>query len=101
MDIKEMAALLKKEIRETFPNGFRTTEERLLSIYRQVADVSSILARQQGYGVAHSLGVQEEYNQSIFGILIDVLLLAEEAEIDYDKELNTALQWFKNKRAIF
>lgn len=78
MDIKEMENLLKKEIRETFPNGFKTTEERLLSILRQVADVSAILARQRGHSVSHTTGVQENYKQSIFGILIDALLLAEE-----------------------
>jgi hypothetical protein len=100
MDIKLIADVLKEEVKATFPNGFKTPEDRLLAIYRQVAEVSAMLARRRGHSVTHNLGVRDEaqYHQCVFSILIDVLLLSEEVEIDYDKELQVALEWFRNKR---
>ncbi len=86
--IREWQKEFVKAVNRRFPKQF-TKEQRVLSAFRQLSDVSSKM--QFGGDVEHRIAA----------VLVDLFLLAEDYQMDLDGELKNVLAWFNNNQSQF
>ena len=91
MDIKEWQQKFVHAIKNRFPNEW-TKEQRLLAIYRQLADVSGAIAVSGGT-LKCNLHGYENVDHAIACVFADLFMLAE--QIDLEKELGEVLCWLE------
>ncbi len=87
MELTTWQGELVVAVKAKYPMGF-TPEQRLLAIFRQVADVSQTLQ----FGEIGNCSLQTR----IAAILPDVFLLFDQCGVDLEKELQYILDWFKS-----
>ena len=87
MDIHEWQNQFVEAISKRFPKEF-TSEQRLLAIHRQLADVSEKI--QFGGDVKHR----------IVAVLPDFFMLCHHYGIDLNQELPAILAWFNSQRGF-
>jgi NTP pyrophosphatase (non-canonical NTP hydrolase) len=86
MTITEHQKQFTKAIHQKFPKRW-TTEQRLLSLYRQVADISYTL---------HFKKIKKVNLQTrIADTFIDLFVLCEELNVDLEKEFKRIMKWTK------
>lgn len=88
MEIAEWQALFVKEAKRKFPAEW-TVEQRLLSLHRQIADISQTLQSGERNGIRLQTRVAD--------ILPDVFLLADQLGVDLEKELSGEILAFFRK----
>ena len=89
MYIRVWQTLFTRAINAKFPVSF-DSEQRLLALHRQVADVSQTLQ----FGEIGGVTLQTR----IAGIFPDLLMLCEMHGVDLGKELPVVLDWFNSNR---
>jgi hypothetical protein len=87
-------AALKK-----FPANKKWNEQdRILSILRQLADVSGGIQKEKNI-FPHPNKVYNDPNHRIAALIADILVLVDEREFNLEKELGEVLKWYKSKNA--
>ena len=96
MDIVLWQKKFYEEVKKTFAKSL-TSEQRLLSIFRQVADASMELAKKKGLiETEHISHISCE--QSIANIFVDLFVLCEEEGVELEQAFEIVLEYFKERR---
>jgi len=75
-------------------------QDRLLSILRQLADVSGGIQKEKGI-FPHSNQVYDDPNHRIAATIADLLILCEMRKLDLEKELKKVLAWYQDQKGKF
>jgi|SRR3989344_1997137 len=90
---KDFAKFAKKK----FPKNRKwSQQDRILSILRQLADVSGGIQKEKGI-FPHPNKIYDDPNHRIAALIADVLILCEMRKLNVEKELRAVLNWYKNK----
>lgn len=84
--MKKWQKQFSKAIHKKFPKKW-TTEQRLLSLHRQVADISYTLTVKKIKGITIQTRVADAF--------IDLFILCEELDVDLEKEFKYIMKWAK------
>jgi hypothetical protein len=72
-------------------------QDRLLSILRQLADVSGGIQKEKGI-FPHPNKVYDDPNHRIAALIADILILTYKRGFNLEKELDQVLKWYKSKK---
>jgi len=79
-----------------FPNNTNWSEkDRVLSILRQLADISGALQKEEGI-LPSSNHAHEDPDHRIAALIADVLILVDERGYNLDEELEKVLTWYQS-----
>ncbi len=82
-------------VAKKFPNNSRWSEQdRVLAMLRQLADVSGAIQKEQGLLISDNHSY-EDPNYRIACLMADIFILCEKREVNLEKELDRALEWYK------
>lgn len=93
-NIMQWQQTLKTAAERKFPNSDWGESERLTSIQEQLNDVKSALDVEQGT-LESSDHAHQDPNHRIGALIADILILAEERNVDIESELEKVLAWFE------
>lgn len=95
--LKEWQEAVAKAAGEKFPvNQEWTQQDRLLSILRQLADVSGGIQKEQGI-FPHPNRTYDDPNHRIAALIADILILCDMRGLDLEVELEDVLNWYEDK----
>ena len=98
-NIKKWQKEFAKAAAKKFPINKKWKEQdRLLSILRQLADVSGGIQKEKGI-FPHPNKAYDDPNHRLAALLADILVLIDKKGFDIEKELEKVLKWYKSKNA--
>jgi hypothetical protein len=93
VDVDTLAEELSKSCIKKF--GEMSSEQRLLSIVRQVADASGAIAVRDGAIRGGQRHGYENVPHRVACILAEVLILARKENVDLDRQMKILLKWYQ------
>lgn len=98
MTLNEWQKIIGEAARKKYNNQNWTQQDRLLSILRQLGDVSKAVQRDRGI-----LKISDEENRKLkstahraAALIADILIFCDENKIDLEKELPIVFDWYNN-----
>ena len=93
-------SIWQKEIADAanarFPrNSTWSQQDRLLSIFRQLADVTGAVQKEQGIYPSDD-AKYEDANHRIAALIADILILCDTRKLDLEAELGKVMDWYKS-----
>ena len=94
--VSEWQKILKAATDRRFPNNASGTFDRIASIQEQLDDVKAALEVERGARQSDDHSHQDP-DHRVGALIADILILAEEREVDIESELEKVLAWFEKR----
>ena len=92
--IKEWQKIIAESANRKYPNNIKwSQQDRIKSIYCQLADVKNAIQVEQGLLKSDDHAHQNP-NHRIAALIADILILAEMRKADLEPEMEEVLKWF-------
>ena len=98
MEIMEWKKLITEANYRKFPRRW-SPQDKLISLVTQTGDIGEKIQVLQGIR-NFDKRPNDSINQLLIGALIDILVLCDMYNVDIDKELADALNWFNNSEEV-